>query len=82
MFKYKRIVMISLPLLFIGGLVAYRYWPDNAGQPEENPMPGKAKSSTLNVQVCIAKEQKLVSSIPAVGTLLPNEEVDLTAESA
>lgn len=82
MFKYKKIVMISLPLLFIGGLVAYRYWPDNADQPEENPMPGKAKSSTLNVQACIAKEQKLVSSIPAVGTLLPNEEVDLTAESA
>lgn len=81
-FNLKKLVMISLPLVFIGGLVAYRSCSVNKGRSEDNPVPEKIKSSSVSVQACIAKGQMLVSSIPAVGTLLPNEEVDLTAESA
>ncbi len=81
-FNLKKIAMTSLPLLFIGGLLAYRSCaPDNSSS-ESEPATVKAKSSAVPIQACIAKEQALVSSIPAVGTLLPNEVVDLTAESA
>lgn len=81
-FNLKKIVMISLPFLFIGGLVAYRSCSTGKDRSDDNPVPEKMKSSSVSVQACIAQDQKLVSSIPAVGTLLPNEEVDLTAESA
>ena len=68
---------IGIPVLLIGALVVGRLMNTPSGESvKEN------KSGTLiPVNAFVVKPFKLSSDIQAVGTLLPNEEVDLVAET-
>ncbi len=71
------LLKIGIPVLLIGALVVGRLMNTPSGESvKEN------KSGTLiPVNAFVVKPFKLSSDIQAVGTLLPNEEVDLVAET-
>lgn len=76
----KRSLQIGLPLLLIGILAGMRYLP-RAGS--RIPQKQTARNNQLiPVKAFIVKNRSLTSSIQAVGTLLPEEEVDLAVETA
>lgn len=73
-------MQVGLPVLLIGAMAAIRYLPHSDSR---TPQPGpEKKNQPIPVKVFIVKDEPLVSSIQAVGTLLPEEEVDLAVESA
>jgi membrane fusion protein (multidrug efflux system) len=76
----KKIIYISLPILAILIFLGYRFFFSETEQPIEvqKPQGGGGISAILYV----LEPDLLKSGITAVGTLLPNEQVDLISEAA
>lgn len=78
--KYvKNAFKIGIPVLLIGGLVFFRLADSPATG--ENNKDTKKGGTQIPVNAFVVKPFSLNSDIQAVGTLLPNEEVDLVAET-
>jgi len=77
--KAKKIVYILLPVLAILIFVGYKFFFSKTGQPVEEQKP---RSSGISARLYVVETDLLKSSITAVGTLLPNEQVDLISEAA
>ena len=77
--KVKLLLKIGIPIVIVGGLAIYKmnYYP-TVGQQERS---NKKGDKSIPVNAYIVKAQGLSSNIQAVGTLMPNEEVDLVAET-
>ena len=77
--KVKLLLKIGIPIVIVGGLAVYKmnYYP-TVGQQERS---NKKGDKSIPVNAYIVKAQGLSSNIQAVGTLMPNEEVDLVAET-
>lgn len=82
--RKKKWLFYLLPLLVIAGLCVYRFYPfENQKTTDAGPQNGgKPKAGAIPVQAVIAGASDISSSIQAVGTLMPNEEVDLIAEGS
>ncbi|MCL2290610.1 MAG: efflux RND transporter periplasmic adaptor subunit [Bacteroidetes bacterium] len=76
----KKIIYISLPILAILIFVGYKFLFSKTEQPIEEQKP--KGGGTLNAQLYVLEVSSLSSGINAVGTLLPNEQVDLISEAA
>lgn len=78
--KYvKNVLKIGIPVLLIGGLVVFRL--ADSSVTGENKKENKKGGTQIPVNAFVVKPFSLNSDIQAVGTLLPNEEVDLVAEA-
>ena len=78
--KYvKNVFKIGIPILLIGGLVYFRL--ADSSLTEGNKKGSKSGVTRIPVNAFVVKPFSLNSDIQAVGTLLPNEEVDLVAET-
>lgn len=75
----KRILLISLPLLALAVFLFYRFGSSPA-QPTESEHFPKKGGSALPVSGILAIQDTNEDGVTAMGTLLPNEEVDLVAE--
>lgn len=77
--RVKLLLRIGIPIVIVGGLAIYKmnYYP-TVGQQERS---NKKGDKSIPVNAYIVKAQGLSSNIQAVGTLMPNEEVDLVAET-
>ena len=73
----KNLLKIGIPVLLIGGLIAVKLMDAPAGESKKDIK----KGTQIPVNAFIVKPFRLSSDIQAVGTLLPNEEVDLVAET-
>lgn len=73
----KNLLKIGIPVLLIGGLIAVKLMDSPAGESKKDIK----KGTQIPVNAFIVKPFRLSSDIQAVGTLLPNEEVDLVAET-
>jgi membrane fusion protein (multidrug efflux system) len=76
----KKIIYISLPLLATLIFVGYKFFFSNNGQTKEEQKP--YSSGNISAKLYILEPNSLSNGINAVGTLLPNEEVDLSSEAA
>ncbi|MCL2245877.1 MAG: efflux RND transporter periplasmic adaptor subunit, partial [Lentimicrobiaceae bacterium] len=76
----KKVIYISLPILAILIFVCYKFVfsKNNASVEDAKPKGGGAISAKLYVVI----PNLLSNGITAVGTLLPNEEVELVSEAA
>jgi len=75
----KKIIYISLPILAILAFVGYRFFFSNTEPIEEQKPKG---GGGITAQLYVLEPSSLSSMINAVGTLLPNEQVDLISEAA
>ena len=75
----KKIIYISLPILAILAFVGYRFFFSKTESIAEEQKP---KGSGISARLYVLAPDLLKSSITAVGTLLPNEQVDLISEAA
>ena len=73
----KNLLKIGIPVLLIGGLIAVKLMDSPVGESKKDIK----KGTQIPVNAFIVKPFRLSSDIQAVGTLLPNEEVDLVAET-
>jgi len=79
----KRIIYIGLPVLAIVGYVVYAlFFPKSTHAKTDDFKAGKGKNAAIAAQVFVVESSELSSGIEAVGTLLPNEEVDIVSEIA
>jgi membrane fusion protein (multidrug efflux system) len=76
----KKIIYISLPVLAILIFVGYKFLFTKNGQTIEVQKP--KSGSAISAKLYVLETNSLSSGINAVGTLLPNEEVDLISEAA
>ena len=76
----KLLLKIGIPIVIVGGLAIYKmnYYP-TVGQQERS---NKKGDKSIPVNAYVVKAQGLSNNIQAVGTLMPNEEVDLVAETS
>ncbi|MCL2329658.1 MAG: efflux RND transporter periplasmic adaptor subunit [Bacteroidetes bacterium] len=77
--KAKKIIYISLPILAILIFVGYKFFFSKTETIEEQKSRG---GGDINARLYVVKPDLLSSGINAVGTLLPNEQVDLISEAA
>jgi len=75
----KKIIYILLPILAVLIFVGYKFFFKTNPVVEEQKSQG---SSALPVRLFVLEPDLLKSSITAVGTLLPNEVVELISEAA
>jgi len=75
----KKIIYISLPILAALVFVVYRFFFSNTEQIIEEQRP---KGGAISARLYVLEADWLRSGISAVGTLLPNEQVDLISEAA
>jgi len=81
--KIKKIIYIGLPALAIAGYIVYvLFSPKSSNAKTDDPKMGKGKGGLIAAQVFVVESSELNSGIQAVGTLLPNEEVDIVSEIA
>jgi len=76
----KKIIYISLPILAVLLFVGYKLFFANNKQPIEEKKSGGA--GAIAAKLFVVQPSLLSSGINAVGTLLPNEEVELISEAA
>ncbi|MDR1739134.1 MAG: efflux RND transporter periplasmic adaptor subunit [Bacteroidales bacterium] len=76
--KRKRYLYSLLLVLAITGYLSYVFIFSKSKQ--DNPESGKGGNSGVAATVYIVKPQNFSNGIQAVGTLIPNEEVDLISE--
>jgi len=75
----KRIIYISLPILAVLFFAGYKiFFKKNEHSLEDQ----KPKGGGITAKLYVLEPNSLSSGINAVGTLLPNEEVDLISEAA
>ena len=78
--KLKKILYIFLPILAILVFAGYKLFYKKGEQTiEQQQIRG---SLAINAKLYVLEPNKLSSGISAVGTLLPNEEVELISEAA
>jgi membrane fusion protein (multidrug efflux system) len=76
----KKIIYISLPLLFILIFLGYKlFFTGTTQTPEDNKPKG---GGVIAAKLYVLDVNRLSSGITAIGTLLPNEEVELISEAA
>jgi membrane fusion protein (multidrug efflux system) len=75
----KKIIYISLPILAVLVFVGYKF-SDKSEQTLEEQKP--RSGGTISAKLFVAELSLLSHGINAVGTLLPNEEVELISEAA
>ncbi|MDR3235652.1 MAG: efflux RND transporter periplasmic adaptor subunit [Prevotellaceae bacterium] len=86
--KAKIITFTTLPLLVLVIIFAPRWFhssPDLGGgtqSTQQTPQPALSPTSALPVNVYVARTSHLSRGIQATGSLVANEEVELTSESA
>ena len=90
--KSKITLLILIPVIAVGAIVLYNYFssrspeapdPERAAAAQEKENKGKGRGNrVIPVTVHIADYMQLEEGIRAVGTLLPNEEVDISSEIA
>ncbi len=80
--KKKWILTTTILVLFVGGLMLYRHYAQHS-EAEEVPIVAPSKQrSALHVNGLVIAPQNLSDAITMVGTLLPDEEVDLSFETS
>lgn len=81
--KLRIILLCVIPIAAVGAIVAYNMFFGAADIPSGVPEKKSAKGGdrTIPVIVHIADYMNLDEGVRAVGTLLPNEEVDITSEA-
>jgi len=77
--KIKKITYILLLILAILIFVGYKFFFSKTNQPVEEQKP---RNSGISAVLYVVEADVLKNSITAVGTLLPNEQVDLISEAA
>ena len=80
--KKKWIITSVILVVFCAGLFVYNHYrgSSSAADPAEISIP--RKSSVLNVNGLVVRPQTLTDGITSVGSLLPDEEVDLSFETS
>ena len=80
--KKKWIITSVILVVFCAGLFVYNHYrgSSSAADPAEISIP--RKNSVLNVNGLVVRPQTLTDGITSVGSLLPDEEVDLSFESS
>jgi membrane fusion protein (multidrug efflux system) len=76
----KKIIYISLPILAVLIFVGYRFFFSKTEQVTEGAKP--KGGGAVNAKLYVLEPNLLQNGITAVGTLLPNEQVDLISEAA
>lgn len=77
--KAKKIIYISLPILAVLIFIGYKFFFKTDSVIEEQKPKGTA---AIPARLFVLEPDLLKSGITAIGTLLPNEEVELISESA
>lgn len=86
--KTTRITLIILiPILLIVGLLFNKYILNQSDIPDETPKVessarSKGGNKPIPVTVSLVQSEKVIDGIRAVGSLVPNEEVDIAGEIA
>lgn len=75
----KKIIYISLPILAVLVFVGYKLFFSKNGQIGEDQKP---KGGAITAKLFVLEQNHLNNGINAIGTLLPNEEVELISEAA
>lgn len=78
----KRTLQVGLPVLLVGVMIALKAGENKPDKESGNAKDKNRSKQEIPVNAVIIKPQNLNASIDAVGTLLPNEEVDLIVETA
>lgn len=80
--KKKWIITSVILVVFCAGLFVYNHYrgSSSAADPAEISIP--RKNSVLNVNGLVVRPQTLTDGITSVGSLLPDEEVDLSFETS
>jgi membrane fusion protein (multidrug efflux system) len=78
--NFKKIIYIALPILAIIIFVGYKYFFSKSGQPVEDMKP--KGGGAITAKLFVLEQNQLNNGINAIGTLLPNEEVELISEAA
>jgi len=76
----KRIIFISLPILAILIFLCYKFFFSKTDQTIEEQKP--RGGGVIAAKLYVVESNLLSSGINAIGTLLPNEEVELISEAA
>lgn len=79
--KYVKWGIVAVVVIGLGAL-AYRTFVPHENEELEQASGSRNKEKELNVKVTVVKEQELKDGIYVSGSLIPDEEVDLTFESA
>ena len=83
MTKKLRIYLVPIIILIIAGLIAYpKIKPLLADSSDEPDQAIPAGPRALNVDAMVMQPQRLVEIINSSGTLIPDEEVDLSFETS
>jgi membrane fusion protein (multidrug efflux system) len=85
--KTKKIIFAILAVILIAVIISYpsikqRFFPEEAIETSANPAPPAAQRQPINVNAMIVKTENLDDNFITVGTILPDEEVDLSFEVA
>ncbi|MDR2971331.1 MAG: efflux RND transporter periplasmic adaptor subunit [Bacteroidales bacterium] len=75
----KKIIYLSLPILAILIFVGYKFFIQSEKTLEEQKM---KSGGAISAKLFVVESNLLSNGINAVGTLLPNEEVELISEAA
>ena len=80
--KKKWIITSVILVVFCTGLVVYNHYRGSSSAADADPseISIPRKSSVLNVNGLVVRPQTLTDGITSVGSLLPDEEVDLSFE--
>ncbi len=77
----KTILWIAIPVAAIGSVLLYNQLSRKPDAPAEAPKGGGKRSDrTIPVSVYVADYMRIEEGIRMIGTLLPNEEVDIASE--
>ncbi len=82
--KKKWIITSVILVVFCTGLVVYNHYRGSSSAADADPseISIPRKSSVLNVNGLVVRPQTLTDGITSVGSLLPDEEVDLSFETS
>lgn len=86
--RLRLILVIAIVVLLIGAFLVNKYWLSGSDIPAESgsvtaPAKGRGGSGKpIPVMVALAKDEIIIDGIRAVGSTVPNEEVDISSEVA
>ena len=80
--KKKWIITSVILVVFCAGLFVYNHYRGSSSAPDPAAISIPRKNSVLNVNGLVVRPQTLTDGITSVGSLLPDEEVDLSFETS
>ena len=82
--KKLKWILTAVVLIIAGGIGMYNLWDRTpAGDvPKEESLPTRKSGGPLNVNALVIKGQLMTDDIYATGSLLPDEEVELSFETS